>query len=106
MQFHFNTDSRITGDAELADKVETLIRGRLQSVSDRLTRVEVHVGDVNGSRGRDDVRCAVELRPAGMQPISGTDEATSVQAAVASATDKALSALTRQMGKQTTRKGH
>lgn len=106
MQFQFNSDKQVRGDAELAGQMEALVRGRLEHVSDRLSRVEVHVGDVNGPRGGDDVRCAVELRPAGMQPISATDEAASVEAAVASATDKALKSYDRQVGKKTTRKGH
>jgi hypothetical protein len=41
-----------------------------------------------------------------MKPVSATDEAGSVEAAVASATDKALSAYDRLIGKLTTRKGH
>lgn len=106
MQFQFNSDNRISVDANVAEQMETLVRGRLGHLSDRLSRVEVHVGDVNGPRGGEDVRCAVELRPTGMQPISATDEAKSVESAVASATDKALSAFNRQIGKQTTRKGH
>lgn len=106
MQFQFNSDNRISGHEGVAEQIETLVRGRLDRVSDRLTRVEVHVGDVNGPRGGNDIRCAVELRPNGMKPISGTDEASSIEAAVASATDKALSAFDRQIGKQTTRKGH
>jgi hypothetical protein len=48
----------------------------------------------------------VELRPKGLDPISGTAEAASIEAAVVSATEKALSAYERQIGKQTTRKGH
>jgi hypothetical protein len=106
MIFQFNSDNRIPADATAADRVEAIVRGRLGHVSDRLSRVEVHVGDVNGPRGGDDIKCAVELRPNGMKPISATDEAASVEAAVASATDKALSAYDRLVGKQTTRKGH
>ena len=106
MQFQFNSDNRVDGHADLAASVETIVRSRLDRIADRLSRVEVHVGDVNGPRGGDHLRCAVELRPNGMQPISATDEAASLEAAVASATDKALSAYDRQIGKQTTRKGH
>lgn len=106
MQFQFNSDNRIDGDAAVAEQVETLVRGRLERVSDRLTRVEIHVGDVNGPKGGNDIRCAVELRPTGMKPVSATDEAPSIETAVASATDKALSAFDRQVGKLTTRKGH
>lgn len=106
MQIQFNSDNRIAGDADVAERAETLVRGRLDRISDRLTRVEIHVGDVNGPREGNDIRCAVELRPEGMKPISATGEAASIEAAVASATDKALSAFDRQIGKQTTRKGH
>jgi hypothetical protein len=106
MRFQFNSDNRISGDAAVAERVETLVRGRLDRVSGRLTRVEVHVGDINGPRQGNDIRCAVELRPEGMKPLSATDEAASIEAAVAAATDKALAAFDRQIGKQTTRKGH
>ena len=106
MQFQFNSDSQIAGTSEIAGEMESLVRGRLDHVTDRLTRVEVHVGDVNGPRGGDDVKCVVELRPTGMQPVSGTDQAGSIEAAVQSATDKALTSFRRQIGKRTTRKGH
>lgn len=82
----------------MAGNVETLARQKLGHVTERLTWVEVHVGDVAGPRG-DTIRCAVELRPNGMQPITGTDEASDVEAAVGSATDKALTAFNRQIGK-------
>lgn len=106
MQFQFNSDNRVKGDARVAAQIEALVRGTLDRVSDRLSRVEVHVADVNGPRRGEDIRCTVELRPVGMQPISATDTASSVEAAVKSATDKALTTYSRQLGKQTTRKGH
>ncbi len=104
MRFQFNSDNRVTGDVDVAGRMETMVRGRLGRVADRLRRVEVHVSDVNGPKRGNDIRCAVELRPNGMQPISASDEATSVKAAVAAATDKALAAFERRLGKQTTRK--
>ena len=106
MQFQFNSDNRTPGGANVAERVEALVRGRLRRVSDRLTRVEVHLSDVNGPRQGNDIRCAVELRPSGRKPVSATHEDASVEAAVGSATDKALSAYDRLVGKQTTRKGH
>ena len=106
MQFQFNSDNQIDGDTQMAKQIEEIVRSRLSRVVDRLTRVEVHVGDVNGPRGGDDKRCAIEIRPMGMQPISATDEGGSVEAAAAGAADKVLSALDRQVGKRTDRKGH
>ncbi len=107
MQFQFNSDNKTDGDAELAARVEEIVRPKLSRIEDRLTRVEVHVGDVNGPRTAGaDKRCAVEARPAGMAPITATDHAASIEAAVAGATDKVLAAFDRQVGKRTTRKGH
>jgi hypothetical protein len=106
MQFQFNSSNQVTGDRDVAARVETLVRGRLKRISDRLTRVEVHVGDVNGPRGGEDMRCAIEVRPNGMAPISATDQASSVEQAVSAATEKVLSAYDRQIGRSTSRKGH
>jgi hypothetical protein len=107
MQFLFNSDNNIEGNFRMADRVEDLVWGTLSRVEGRLTRVEVHVGDIDGTRsGSNDKRAVVELRPAGMQPVSGSAQAGNIEAAVSSATDKALAAFERQIGKITTRKGH
>lgn len=107
MQFQFNSDNETNGDTRLAERVEEIARARLGRIEERLTRVEVHVGDVNGPRTDGmDKRCAVEVRPAGMAPITATDQAASIEAAVAGAADKVLAAFDRQVGKRTTRKGH
>ena len=107
MQFLFNSDNNIEGDASMEDRVRELVRARVSRIEERLTRIEVHVGDVDGSRsGANDKRALVEFRPAGLQPLSGSAQASTIEAAVASATDKALAAFDRQIGKLTTRKGH
>lgn len=107
MQFQFNSDNQTDGDTGMAARAEEITRARLGRIEDRLTRVEVHVGDVNGPRGGDDdKRCAVEARPAGMAPISATHQASNIDAAVAGAADKVLAAYDRQIGRRTGRKGH
>lgn len=107
MQFLFNSDNQIDGDTDMAERVEGMVRTKLSRIEERLTRVEVHVRDVDGPRsGANDKRAMVELRPAGLSPISGSEEAGTIEAAVARAADKALAAFDRQIGKMTTRKGH
>ena len=107
MQFKFNSDNFTDGDTSLATRIEEITRTKLGRIEDRLTRVEVHVGDVNGPRSRgEDKRAAVEARPAGMSPISATEQAATIEAAVAGAAQKVLSAYDRQIGKRTNRKGH
>jgi ribosome-associated translation inhibitor RaiA len=106
VQFQFNSDNQIDGNDAVAVRVEEITRSRLSHIVDRLTRIEVHVSDVTGARGADSKRCVVEARPAGMSPISATDQAGNIDAAVTAAADKLLAAYERQVGKRTDRKGH
>lgn len=107
MQFLFNSDNQITLPSDTTEEVETIVGARLDRILDRLTRVEVHVSDVDGPRsGNDDKRCAIEIRPSGMSPITAADHAPTVEGAVGGAADKVLKAFDRQIGKATTRKGH
>jgi hypothetical protein len=107
MQFQFNSDNQTPLGADTAGEVEALVETRLGRISDRLTRVEVHVSDVDGPRnGGDDKRCVIEIRPNGMRPITAIDQAATVEGAVGAAADKVLKSFDRQIGKATTRKGH
>jgi hypothetical protein len=107
MQFQFSSDNNINANQNMAEQIEALTRARLSRIEDRLTRVEVHIGDVNGTKDRgDDKRCAMEIRPSGMDAITATDQASSIDAAVTGAANKVLAAFDRQIGKRTSRKGH
>lgn len=107
MQFQFSSDNTIKGSERMAEQIEQLARQRLSRIADRLTRVEVHISDVNGARDAgDDKRCAMEIRPAGMDPIAASDQAANIDGAVSGAAAKVLAAFDRQVGKRTSRKGH
>lgn len=106
MLFQFNSDNQVDGDSEAEARVQTVVETRLRNVQHRLSRVEVHVGEINGPRGGTDKRCAVELRPNGLDPITATDTADTIEQAAAGATDKAVVAFQRILGRTTTRKGH
>jgi hypothetical protein len=106
MLFQFNSDNRIEGTVETEERVRGIVESRIRRVANRLSRVEVHVSDINGPRGGIGHRCAVELRPNGLEPITGTDTAETIEQAAAGATDKAVAAFERRVGKLTTRKGH
>ena len=70
MQFQFNSDSSVMGTDNVAERIEAAVRAKLARFEDRLTRVEVHVRDVNGSKhGADDKECMIEARPRGGKPI-------------------------------------
>jgi hypothetical protein len=106
MLFQFNSDNYVHGDTTTETRVQSLVEARLRYVQHRLSRVEVHIGEINGPRGGVDKRCAVELRPNGLDPITATDTADTIEQAAAGAADKALIAFQRVIGRTTTRKGH
>lgn len=106
MQFQFSSDNQLATSQEVADRIETAVRSKLSRVEAQLTRVEVHVGDVNGAKGGVDTHATVELRPASLAPVAGSHTAEQLESAVMVATDRALTAYDRVIGKRTTRKGH
>lgn len=100
MQVQVNTDNSLVGRQSLLQEVEAAVRSKLDRFADRLTRVEVHLGDTNSSsRGGVDKRCMIEARPGGLAPISVTDEAAEVQQALAGALSKVTAALDTAFGK-------
>lgn len=107
MQVQVNTANNIEGRDALTQSIENDVRHRLSRFEPRLTRVEVHVGDENGERTEgDDKRCVMEARPAGLGPVTVTEQAGSIDQATAGALNKLSSALDRTFGKLTNRKGH
>ena len=83
MLVQINTDHNIHGTEAVAIQVTDVVEAALQRFSDRITRVEVHIGDENGPKGGgDDIRCMLEARLEGRQPIAVTHHATTVQLAV------------------------
>lgn len=107
MDIQINTANNLVGRQAMVDRLEASVRERLSRFEDRLTRVELHVGDENGDRsGGADKRCQIEARPAGHDPVSVTDQAGSIDQAAAGALGKLATVLERTFGKATDRKGH
>ena len=100
MQFQFNTDSSVMGTQDVATRIEAQVRQRLARFADRLTRLEVHVSDVNGRKhGADDKHCTIEARPRGSRPIGVTGKAADVDAAARIAANTLAERLERVFGK-------
>lgn len=107
MDVQINTANNIDGREALNQHLEGAVRGRLSRFKERLTRVELHVGDEDGAKsGGDDKRCVLEARPAGLQPVTVTEQAASIEQATSGALEKMVSALDRTFGKLSDRKGH
>lgn len=90
MQIQTNTDSNIDGHEALASHVSSTVENALERFSDHITRVEVQLSDENSDkkRGTDDMRCVMEARLEGRQPVAVTHEAATMNQAVDGAADK------------------
>lgn len=101
MQIQLNTDNQIVGSEALTRHVEEIVHGAIGRFSSRITRVEVHLTDQNSSRkaGDDDKRCVMEARLAGLQPITVSDQAATIDQALDGAADKLEQALSRALGR-------
>jgi hypothetical protein len=83
MQVQIITDNHIQGSAELSGQVQSKIDDILGRFDDWVTRVEVHLSDVNSHKSTEaDKRCVLEARPAGLQPVSASHQADSLDQAV------------------------
>ena len=106
MQIEINTDSNIEGSEELSAHVKGAVESALTRFSDRVTRVEVHLSDVNsGKGGQDDKRCMMEVRLEGRQPTVVTHQATTLDQAVAGAASKLKRSVEHTLDRESTLRG-
>ncbi|MEA3030827.1 MAG: hypothetical protein QOJ53_1295 [Sphingomonadales bacterium] len=100
MFVQISTDNQIKSDAESNARLEERVRAKLRRFEQRLTRVEIHIEDVNGAKGGDaDKRVSLEARVNGHESVAVHAEADRVDNAVALAADKAVRALGHTLGK-------
>ena len=100
MQFQLNTDANIQGDDRLAEVAEQMVASALGHLTDRLSRIEVHLADANAAKGgTDDIRCTIEARPEGMQPQTVSHDDATVEAALRGGARKIRSLLDSEFGK-------
>jgi len=101
MQIQLNTDSHIAGSEALSAEVKSKTQAALKRFAERITRVEVHLGDLNSSKsGPDDKRCVVEARVAGLNPVSVSHQAPTLSLALDGSLEKMISALGSALGKR------
>lgn len=100
MQIQINSDHHISTSPQIAGRVQTLVRDTLDRYSDRITRVEVHLNDLNGVKhGSSDKRCLMEARLGGVGPISVNHEAESLDLAIDGAMEKLERAIEHKLGR-------
>ncbi|WP_432672889.1 HPF/RaiA family ribosome-associated protein [Flavobacterium sp. SM2513] len=95
MQIQFNTDKTVEGNERMQSHFSEEITESFKRFEDKITRVEVHLGDENNEKfGIDDKRCLIEVRLAGKNPIAVTNHANTIEKAISGATDKMKKLLT------------
>lgn len=100
MQIQLNTDSHVQGEESLATWCERELKDKLARFRDHVTRIEVHLSDVNGARTTgQDKRCKLEARLAGRPPVTVQHDAAKVAEALHGAADKLLRVLDSDLGR-------
>ena len=84
MQVIINSDNQVDLNEATIQHCQEEVTTLLQRFSDWITRVEVHLTDENSNSkgGIDDIRCLLEARPAGKQPVSIEVRGASVEDAL------------------------
>jgi ribosome-associated translation inhibitor RaiA len=100
MQVLVNSDHHITSSPSVAQRVEGIVLDFVDRFADRITRVEVHLKDVNGPKhGERDKQVTMEARVAGREPVAVTNEAPSLLEAIEGASRKLEHALEHSFGR-------
>lgn len=94
MTIVINTDKTINGDERFQNYYTDLLSEELKNYESSITRIEVHISDENGKKeGLNDIRCLIEARLEGRQPIAVSNQADTVELAVSGSIDKLKAAL-------------
>lgn len=82
------------GDIKQSDFIDDYVRERvmkeLAHMADRITRIEVHLGETSHAHksGGHDKRCMIEARPAGRQPMAVEQKGDDMKQVIADAAGK------------------
>ena len=90
MQILVNSGNSVNVDNRTIEWAEAIARESLGRWEDRLTRLEIHLNDLNSDSksGAEDKRCQIEARPRGMDPVSASHDADSLEGAMRGAVRK------------------
>ncbi len=87
-----------TSDAIYAH-VEKCVTKAMRNFGERVTRVEVHLKDINAKKGGVDKRCLLEARLAGQNPITAEHESDDLYLAISGAAEKLENAVRHRLGR-------
>lgn len=108
MQIHINTDRNIDGREALSAHISSEIEQALSRFNEQITRVEVHLSDENSDKkgGKDGMKCVIEARLEGRQPLAVTHQATTLEQSFCGAADKLTRLIESTIGRTGDQRGH
>ena len=96
MDIQVRTDYHVQGEEALIAFVQDEVAAGLEPFLERITSVQVHLSEESGARkGPPDLRCMIEVRPVGRDPLAVTHHASTKDDAVHGATDSMRATLAR-----------
>ena len=98
MQVQVRHDDNLPGDRN--DWIANTVEGALERYADQITTVEVHFADEDGPKNADGtIRCTIEVRPAGFNPLAVTSHSSDMPGALDGALEKIERMLDSQLGR-------
>lgn len=89
LQIQIRTDNHIHVHDNRAAELESIVKHALRHCSQHITRVEMHLSDINGIKaGQPDKSCVMEVRLEHRQPMAVTEVAETVGGSVTGAAEK------------------
>ena len=98
MQIQLNVPDEPIPDT-FSDFVERTVRDVLAPHEAKLTRIEIHIRDLNAQKGGVDKRCVIEARPRGLDPVAANHESTRIGDAFQGALQKLRRVLDHRFGR-------
>ena len=106
MEILVNTDHNIDCDADEVSRIQADVQSGFARFGHDVTRIEVHLRDESAGRETgDDIRCLLEARPSGQDPVVVTHHAATVTEALAGASDKLEELLTSTFERRSDKRG-
>lgn len=101
MFIEINTDNYVEGKEKMQAYFEGVISTSLKRFEDKITHIEVQLGDENSSskKGSDDKRCMMEARISGLKNVAVVSHADTIEKAINLAIPKLKNALEHAIGK-------
>jgi ribosomal subunit interface protein len=107
MQISVNTDKTIERTAGLEDHVKEVVKAALHRFGEHIGRVDVHLSEGNAKKSSDgDIRCMIEARVNGYQPIAVTEHDATLHQSINGAADKLQRAIDSALGRLNDNKRH